>query len=157
MKRFSTLAKMILMLFILFFSARIAIGYYYCYAWKGQFYREEDDNRIIFEEVVRSRCWCWCFLSHFSARITLVCLEKTFLQRGRWGRPYLSKWSEAEKFSVLCRKVVGSGFDSGLGKSGATKSDEFSEKFQTAFDPAPSFLENYIANFFQNSWPKYRL
>ena len=32
-----------------------------------------------------------------------------------------------------------------LGKGPATKSDEFSEKFQTAFDP-PSSLENYIAN-----------
>ena len=35
-----------------------------------------------------------------------------------------------------------------FGKSGATKLDEFSEKFQTAFDPLPSFLENYIAIFF---------
>ena len=35
-----------------------------------------------------------------------------------------------------------------LGKGGATKSDEFSEKFQTAFYPVPpSFSENYIANF----------
>ena len=36
-----------------------------------------------------------------------------------------------------------------LGKDPATKSDEFLEKFQTAFDPSPpSFLENYIAIFF---------
>ena len=34
-----------------------------------------------------------------------------------------------------------------LGKDPATKSDEFLEKFQTAFDPPPSFLENYVANF----------
>ena len=34
------------------------------------------------------------------------------------------------------------------GTGHATKSDEFSEKFQTAFDPPPSFLENYIAIFF---------
>ena len=34
-----------------------------------------------------------------------------------------------------------------LRKDGATKSDEFSEKFQMAFDPPPSFLENYVANF----------
>ena len=34
-------------------------------------------------------------------------------------------------------------------KCGTTKSEEFSEKFQTAFDPSPlSFLENYIAIFF---------
>ena len=32
------------------------------------------------------------------------------------------------------------------GKGGATKSDEFSEKFQTAFDPS-EFSENYIAIF----------
>ena len=37
-----------------------------------------------------------------------------------------------------------------LGKGPATKSDEFLEKFQTAFDPPPpacSFLENHIAIF----------
>ena len=34
----------------------------------------------------------------------------------------------------------------GLGKPTSSKTDEFLEKFQTAF-----------ANFFQNSWPKYRL
>ena len=33
-------------------------------------------------------------------------------------------------------------------KGGATKSDEFSKKFQTAFPPPPSFSENYIAIFF---------
>ena len=32
-----------------------------------------------------------------------------------------------------------------LGKGGATKLDEFLENFQTAFDPPPSFSENYIA------------
>ena len=36
-----------------------------------------------------------------------------------------------------------------LGKDPATKSDEFLEKFQTAFDlPPPSFLENFVAIFF---------
>ena len=35
-----------------------------------------------------------------------------------------------------------------LGKGPATKSDEFLEKFQTAFDPPSSFLEIYVANFF---------
>ena len=34
-----------------------------------------------------------------------------------------------------------------LGKDPTTKSDEFLEKFQTAYDP-PSFLENYVADFF---------
>ena len=34
------------------------------------------------------------------------------------------------------------------GKDPATKSDEFLEKFQTAFGPPPSFLENHIAIFF---------
>ena len=36
-----------------------------------------------------------------------------------------------------------------LGTNGATKTDEFSEKFQTAFDPPPppSFSENHIADF----------
>ena len=33
-----------------------------------------------------------------------------------------------------------------LGKDGCAKSDEFSEKFQTTFDP-PSFSENYVEHF----------
>ena len=36
-----------------------------------------------------------------------------------------------------------------LGTGQPTKTDEFSEKFQTAFDPPPSFLENYVAIFFR--------
>ena len=35
-----------------------------------------------------------------------------------------------------------------LGTDGATKSDKFSEKFQTAMEPPSSFSENYIADFF---------
>ena len=38
-----------------------------------------------------------------------------------------------------------------LGKDPATKSDEFLENFQTAFDP-PSFSENYIAIFFYDGY-----
>ena len=34
-----------------------------------------------------------------------------------------------------------------LGKGLATKLDDFLEKFQTAFDSPPSFLENHIAIF----------
>ena len=34
-----------------------------------------------------------------------------------------------------------------LGKGKASKTDEFSEKFQTAVDPPPSFLENHVADF----------
>ena len=34
-----------------------------------------------------------------------------------------------------------------LGKGPATKSDDFLEKMQTAFDPLPPFLENYINSF----------
>ena len=34
-----------------------------------------------------------------------------------------------------------------VGKGRATKLDEFSEKFQTAFDP-PSFSKNYVPNFY---------
>ena len=30
----------------------------------------------------------------------------------------------------------------------SSKTDEFSEKIQTAFDPPPSFSENYVANLF---------
>ena len=35
----------------------------------------------------------------------------------------------------------------GLGMPDTSKTDEFSEKFQTAFDP-PSFSENHVAVFF---------
>ena len=42
-------------------------------------------------------------------------------------------------YEYVCREA--------LGMDGPTKTDEFSEKFQTAFDPPPSFLENYIADF----------
>ena len=33
------------------------------------------------------------------------------------------------------------------GTDGVTKTDEFSEKLQTAFDPPPSFSENHIVDF----------
>ena len=42
-------------------------------------------------------------------------------------------------------------YSKGLGKDPATKSDEFLEKLQTAFDPPPSFLKNYVA-FFYNGY-----
>ena len=41
------------------------------------------------------------------------------------------------------------------GKGGATKSDEFSGKFQTAFDPPPSFSENYVAIVFMTDMVAY--
>ena len=43
-------------------------------------------------------------------------------------------------------EVLSKTISSNLDKGGATKSDEFLEKFQTAFDPPHSFLENYVAN-----------
>ena len=39
------------------------------------------------------------------------------------------------------------GPNSWLGTFDATKTDEISEKIQTAFDPPPSFSENYVAIF----------
>ena len=55
------------------------------------------------------------------------------------------------KFSMkivfaLRRPILVSFLIRSYGKDPATKSDEFLEKFQTAFDPPPSFLENYVAN-----------
>ena len=39
-----------------------------------------------------------------------------------------------------------------LGTGDATKTDEFLEKFQTAFDPPPSsFSENYVADFLKHT------
>ena len=42
-----------------------------------------------------------------------------------------------------------------LGKDGCAKWDEFSEKFQTAFDPPPSCSENYVANLFMMDMVEY--
>ena len=39
-------------------------------------------------------------------------------------------------------------YHSSLGTGDVTKTDEFSETFQTAFDPPPSFSENYVTIFF---------
>ena len=60
------------------------------------------------------------------------------------------------QFSVLgqkCCRYVNVNCHSGpwghaLGKGPVTKSDEFSEKFQTVFDPPPSISENYITIIF---------
>ena len=35
------------------------------------------------------------------------------------------------------------------GTGNATKTDEFSEEFQRAFNPLPHFLRNCVANFFR--------
>ena len=48
-----------------------------------------------------------------------------------------NQWQQGKQ----CKQSISS-----LGTGGATKSDEFSEQFQTAFDP-PSFSEIYIAIF----------
>ena len=41
--------------------------------------------------------------------------------------------------------------DNHLGTGDVSKTDEFSEKFQTAFDPPPpSFSENYVADFLKS-------
>ena len=55
-------------------------------------------------------------------------------------------WHEEEDEN--CDSSYYGEFTKYLGKGHDTKSDEFSEKFQTAFDPLPSFLENNIALFF---------
>ena len=38
------------------------------------------------------------------------------------------------------------------GRANLGELDEFLEKFQTSFDPPPSFLENYDAIFFYNGY-----
>ena len=37
-----------------------------------------------------------------------------------------------------------------LGTPTPSKTDAFSEKFQTAFDPPPSFSENHVADFLKS-------
>ena len=70
----------------------------------------------------------------------------TFLSLvGAFSSP-LEFFTESESVRLMQPQWVGQD----LGKGPATKTDEFSEKFQTAFDPAPSplsFSENCVANF----------
>ena len=61
----------------------------------------------------------------------------------RWAKTFFH-WEGAENENVVSQPYQ----RHPLGTGHATKSDEFSEKFQTAFDPHPSFLETYVANFF---------
>ena len=49
---------------------------------------------------------------------------------------------------ALRRPILVSFLIRSYGKDPATKSDEFLEKFQTAFGPLLSFLENYIGIFY---------
>ena len=48
----------------------------------------------------------------------------------------------------------GNTWSDNLGKDGCAKSDEFSEKIQTAFNstPPPLISENYVAIFFYNGY-----
>ena len=57
-------------------------------------------------------------------------------------------------FAILLDKATLMGVPSlhyALGKGGSSKTDEFLEKFQTAFAPPPSFSENHVALFFRNT------
>ena len=55
----------------------------------------------------------------------------------------------------ITRGTTDPGIDSAdLGTGKVNRSDEFSEKFQTAFDPPPSFSESYIALFATKLWQK---
>ena len=48
---------------------------------------------------------------------------------------------------ILSASPCGSELSGYQGKLTATKTDEFSEKLQTVFDPPPSFSENHVADF----------
>ena len=53
------------------------------------------------------------------------------------------------------QQIIGPFWLTHLGTDGHTKTDETSEKFQTAFDPPPSFLENHVADFATNRRQKW--
>ena len=53
--------------------------------------------------------------------------------------------SRVEQLKVVAERVAKS--VPWLGKGNPSKTDEFSEKFQTAVDPPPSFSENHVADF----------
>ena len=57
-----------------------------------------------------------------------------------WGGLFQTEWMGRRWMWEFCRREP-------LGTGHVSKSDEFSEKFQTAFDPPLSFSESYIANF----------
>ena len=59
----------------------------------------------------------------------------------------LAKYGNKRKDTEEDEQVILDYDDFYKGKPSNSKTDEFSEKFQTAFDPPPSFLENHIANF----------
>ena len=52
-------------------------------------------------------------------------------------------------FKKQITSIAHDDFWNDLGTGRATKMDEFSEKFQTAFDPPPHFLENHVAIVFR--------
>ena len=66
----------------------------------------------------------------------------------RYQSRHLSRESTGEKVDqVLSHRLIRSAPYTDFGKGSAAKWVEFSEKFQTVFDPPPSFSENYVANF----------
>ena len=70
----------------------------------------------------------------------------------RWTAEDYPTWGHPRAASVLEMSILPQCECPCLGKDPATKSDEFLEKFQTAFDPPHSFLENYVANFLLWIW-----
>ena len=64
-------------------------------------------------------------------------------------QPYISHLSLTHQSGNLKVLVTDIPTDRGwcLGKPNVNKTDEFSAKFQMAFDPPPSFSENHIADF----------
>ena len=71
--------------------------------------------------------------------------------------PTFRQGLEQNVFYMACLQAfVGFYFCPDLGKGPATKSDGFSEKFQTALGSPPSFSENYIANFFMTDMVAYK-
>ena len=78
------------------------------------------------------RTWKFSTRKFFGARTHGILPHSGFRKHSWFGWPSLL-------FEVIAAQREG----------GYTKLDEFSEKFQTAFDPSPSFSENYVAIFFR--------
>ena len=74
---------------------------------------------------------------------------ETKYENPRYQSRHLSRESTGEKVDqVLSHRLIRSAPSTDFGKGSAAKWVEFSEKFQTVFDPPPSISENYITIIF---------
>ena len=104
----------------------------------------------------QQQLYIWCRLTNFERKRSKNCVKTlgSFSNTKTWFRFGFCCF-HASPWAYKCPTEIVSVINSHLGKPLPTKTDEFSEMFQTTVDPPPSFSKNHVADFFQNSWPKY--